>query len=101
MAYHELVKNFNKIRDYMRCVNFIFMDLRAGRNIRERVRVLMTMNAADWKIGWGIIYLFDRGQTEKMFFCLLTAVQLIKIPFIKLSKQKVLRMLILLFILFC
>lgn len=53
MAYNELVKNFNRIRDYMR--EFYIYGLRAVMNIPKRARALMTMNAAVWKVGWGII----------------------------------------------
>mgnify|MGYP001218621855 CR=1 FL=1 len=41
MAYSELIKNFSKIRDYMR--NFIYMVLRREKNSMKKVQEAMTM----------------------------------------------------------
>ena len=43
------------------------MALKAEKNIREKVRVLMMMNVGDWKAGWEIICDSARTQMERMF----------------------------------
>ena len=54
MAYNELVKNFNRIRDYMREF-YIYGFKSRDEYTKKSARALMTMNAAVWKVGWGII----------------------------------------------
>lgn len=53
MAYNELVKNFNRIRDYMR--EFYVYGFKSREKYTRKARDLMMMKNVDWKAGSVII----------------------------------------------
>ena len=66
MAYSELIKNFEKVRAYMR---EFYVASRAGRNMMPRAHAPMMMSAAGWRVGWGITCTSRRHRRERMFSC--------------------------------
>ena len=72
MAYNELVKNFKRIRDYMR--EFYVYGFKSRDEFTKRAHVHMTMNDAVWKAGLVIICSFARQQKAKICFSQSTVV---------------------------
>ena len=58
MAYSELIKNFEKVRAYMR--EFYVM---------PRAHAPMMMSAAGWRAGWETTCGSRRHRRERMFSC--------------------------------
>lgn len=71
MAYSELIKNFDKIRDYMR--DFFIYGLRQEMISIRRVHAVTTMNGDALKAGYMIICLSDKTPEERMYSFLLIA----------------------------
>lgn len=67
MAYNELIKNFEKVRAYMR--EFYVYGLRAEQNMMPRVHAPMMMNAAGWRAGWETACGSRRRRKERTFSC--------------------------------
>ena len=67
MAYNELVKNFKRIRDYMR--EFYVYGFKSRDEFNKK-----TMNGAVWKAGLVIICSFARQQKAKICFSQSTVV---------------------------
>lgn len=65
MAYSELVKNFNRIREYMR--EFYVYGFKSREEYTRKSAVPMMMNVGDWKVGWEIICDSARTQRGRMF----------------------------------
>ena len=74
------------------CGSFTYMDLRAGKSIRERVRAPMTMSVGALRHGSEIIWDFARLRMEKMFFSQSTAVSPATIRFTAHGRWRALRM---------
>lgn len=67
MAYSELVKNFNRIRDYMR--EFYIYGLRVGKSIGEKVPAPMMMTSAYRKLAGGYMgFRQNAGRKECVYF---------------------------------
>ena len=49
MAYSELIKNFNRIRDYMR--EFYVYGFKSRDEFIRKVLARMTMSVGDWRAG--------------------------------------------------
>lgn len=64
MAYSELVKNFNRIREYMR--EFYVYGFKAGMSIRGKAPALMMTSGAVWRAGLEIICGFGDVGAAKM-----------------------------------
>lgn len=87
--YNELIKNFGRIRDYMR--DFLYLALRQGVIFLIKASALMITNAVELKI---ILEIFSDGIiliAGKGFFYPLTHRRLPKILFIVRTSQRVLQ----------
>ena len=67
MAYSELIKNFENIRDY------ISTDLKDVKIMTKKAAEVMIMNVAELKVGLGNICVSQMSRTAKVLFYHLTA----------------------------
>ena len=88
MAYSELIKNFNRIRDYMR--EFYVYGFKSRDEYTQ-------MSGAAWRAGLGTTCSSARLLTEKMFLSPWTAAHPVIIPCIKPGRQRASLMATLLF----
>lgn len=81
MAYSELIKKFENIRDYMR--EFYVYGFKSREEFDKKVPEHMIMRNAESKVILEIIWGFIKPQRERMYFCPLTAAVWSTILFIK------------------
>lgn len=71
MAYSELIKNFENIRDYIS--QFYVYGFKRRKDYDKKAAEVMIMNVAELKVGLGNICVSQMSRTVKVPFCHLTA----------------------------
>ena len=67
MAYSELIKNFEKVRAYMR--EFYVYGFKSRTEYVPRAHAPMMMSAAGWRAGWETTCGSRRRRKERTFSC--------------------------------
>ena len=80
MAYSELIKNFENIRDYIKDVKIM----------TKKAAGVMIMNVEELKVGLGNICVSQMSRTVKVPFCHLTAELFCIIRYIRHLRRKAL-----------
>lgn len=86
MAYSELIKNFENIRDYIS--HFMCTGLKDVKIMTKKAAEVMIMNGAELKVGLGNICVSQMSRTVKVPFCHLTAELFLHNPLYKAFKAE-------------
>ena len=86
MAYSELIKNFENIRDYIS--QFYVYGFKRRKDYDKKAAGVMIMNVAELKVGLGNICVSQMNRTAKVLFYHWTAGLFCIIPLYKAFKAK-------------